>query len=87
VDGDNVGGVDGRGSNTASRDGDLTIASSAIASSAIASTIAASVGDTLSELGALLSVGGLDIAEESASASIGVECGTGVLISGGFHKM
>lgn len=71
MDGDNVGGVDGRGSNTASRDGDLTIASSAIAGSAIAgsaiaSTIAASAGDALGELGALLSVGGLDIAEESA---------------------
>ena len=61
VDGDNIGGVDGRGSNTASRDGDLTIASSAIAS-----TIAVSAGDALSELGALLSVGSLDIAEESA---------------------
>ena len=83
VDGDNVGRVDGRGSDTTSGDGGL-----AIAGGTIASSVAVSVGDALSELGALLGVGSLDVAVESASASIGVECGTGISIRLKFlHKM
>lgn len=63
-DGDDVGRVDGGSSQTTSRDGGSTVAG----------TIAIAVGNALGELDALLRVGSLDIAVESASTSGGVEC-------------
>ena len=65
-DGDDVGRVDGRSCKATSRDGGSAVA--------VAGTIAA--GNTLGELDALLRVGSLDIAVESASASDSVEGGT-----------
>jgi hypothetical protein len=65
-DGDDVGRVDGGSSQATSRDGGSTVAG----------TIAIAVGDTLGELDALLGVGSLDIAVESASTSGSVECST-----------
>ena len=65
-DGDDVGRVDGRSCKATSRDGGSTVA--------VAGTIAA--GNALGELDALLRVGSLDIAVESASASDSVEGGT-----------
>ena len=67
-DGDHVGRVDGRGCDTAGRNGGHAVAVSAI------STVVASTGsDALGELDAGSIVSSLNIAVESASTSVGVE--------------